>query len=232
MARLIVHVEGETEETFVNEILAPHLYEVGYHAVGARLLGNARLRDRRGGARPWPSVQKDIVRRLREDEGCLATTMVDYYGLPAGGYGAWPGRAEAAGRPFARRAEVVEGAIREAIRASVGHERAANRFLPFVVMHEFEGLLFSDCDRFAAGIGRPNLAPRFAGIRSAFGSPEEINDSPNGAPSHRVRTLVKDYQKPLHGNLAALEIGLELMRSACPHFDSWLRVLESLPATR
>lgn len=37
MARLLVHVEGETEETFVNEILAPHLRQHGFDRVSARL---------------------------------------------------------------------------------------------------------------------------------------------------------------------------------------------------
>src|SRR5256885_1583241 len=49
MARLLIHVEGETEETFVNEVLAPHLLSFGYESVSARLIGNARQRDRRGG---------------------------------------------------------------------------------------------------------------------------------------------------------------------------------------
>ncbi|WP_420461729.1 DUF4276 family protein [Candidatus Palauibacter sp.] len=42
----------------------------------------------------------------------------------------------------------------------------------------------------------------------------------------RIVELVPRYQKPLHGVLAALEIGLETMRSECPHFDGWLRRLE------
>ena len=49
MKRLLVHVEGQTEETFVNELLAPHLLARGYSPVSARLMGNARLRERRGG---------------------------------------------------------------------------------------------------------------------------------------------------------------------------------------
>jgi hypothetical protein len=53
MSRLLIHVEGETEESFVNEVLAPHLYHHGYQDVSARLIGNARLRDRRGGIRRW-----------------------------------------------------------------------------------------------------------------------------------------------------------------------------------
>ena len=33
MARLLVHVEGQTEEAFVNEVLREHLVGVGYESV-------------------------------------------------------------------------------------------------------------------------------------------------------------------------------------------------------
>src|SRR4051812_46577144 len=92
MARILVHVEGETEETFVNEVLAPHLSK---HNISARIIGNSRQRDRRGGIRPWTDVKKDIVRHLKGDAHAFATTMVDYYGLPQSGDRAWPGRAKA-----------------------------------------------------------------------------------------------------------------------------------------
>ena len=59
MARLLIHVEGETEETFVNDLLADYLYGFGYEDVSARILGNARLREKRGGIRAWSSVKKD-----------------------------------------------------------------------------------------------------------------------------------------------------------------------------
>ena len=58
MARLLIHVEGQTEETFVNELLRAHLVTKGYHSVEARIVGNARLRERRGGIRAWPSAKK------------------------------------------------------------------------------------------------------------------------------------------------------------------------------
>ena len=91
MLRLLVHVEGQTEESFVNEILAPHLYCFDYSLISAKLMGNARQRTRRGGIRKWPTVRRDIVHNLREDKGCFATIMVDYFGLPMSGDGAWPG---------------------------------------------------------------------------------------------------------------------------------------------
>jgi len=48
------------------------------------------------------------------------------------------------------------------------------------------------------------------------------------APSKRVEAIVKGYEKPLFGALAALEIGLRSIRIECPHFADWLRRLESV----
>jgi len=230
MARLLVLVEGETEETFVKEILRPHLYgsvEYGYEKVAARLIGNARQRDRRGGIRPWSSVRGDILGHLREDQGSIVTTMVDYYALPQTGGRAWPGRAKAGGLPFAQKATTVEDALFADVGQNMGRNFDARRFIPFVMMHEFEGLLFSDCDLFASGIEQPDLAQKFQAIRNQFTSPEEINDSPITAPSKRVQELVPGYEKPLLGTLAIIEIGLDKIRAECPHFRHWLERLET-----
>ena len=230
MSRLLLHVEGETEETFVNEVLAPHLYARGYNSVRARLVGNARQRDRRGGIRDWNTVRRDITRHLREDTRSFATTMVDYYGLPLSGQRAWPGRSRALTLPFAEKADAVEAELLADIGGEMGGGFDRSRFVPYVMMHEFEALLFSDCERFGRGIGHPDLAASFQGIRDQFASPEEIDDSPETAPSKRVKSLVPRYQKPLLGILAALAIGLDSMRGECPHFATWLSRLEELAA--
>jgi hypothetical protein len=117
-----------------------------------------------------------------------------------------------------------------AILRELGPSFRGERFLPFVVMHEFEALLFSDCEGFARGIARPELAASLQRERDQFADPEEIDDSPISAPSKRVARLMRSYQKPLHGPLAALEIGLPRIRAACPHFARWLSGLEALPA--
>ena len=228
MTRLLVHVEGQTEETFVNEVLAPHLIELGLISVGARLMGNARQRDHRGGVRAWRDVQRDIVRHLRNDQECIATTMVDYYGMPMVGRRAWPGRSEAAERDFQHKASTIEDGLSAAIRQTMGPDFEEGRFIPYVMMHEFEAMLFSDCERFGEGIGHPELAPHFQEIRDQFDSPEEIDDSPDTAPSRRIVELVPRYQKPLMGNLAALEIGLDAIRTECPNFQTWLERLEGI----
>ena len=220
MSRILVHVEGHTEETFVNTVLAPHLCQVGYTNVSARLLGNARQRNRRGGIKSWDSVRRNILNHLREDRDALATTMVDYYGLPH----TWPGRERADRRTtVAECAETVEQAILDDVSKAIGHPP---RLVPYVVMHEFEGLLFSDPDCFAQSLGKSDLASEFQAICRDFQTPEDINDSPDTAPSKRVCKLYPRYQKPVMGVAAMQEIGLDVVRAACPLFNRWVDTLE------
>jgi hypothetical protein len=228
MARLLVHVEGLTEEDFVNEVLREHLVSAGFDSVHARIIGNARLRRRRGGVRPWPEVRRDIINHLRQDSGCIATTMVDFYGLPQQGTAAWPGRSGATGPHVEQKASRVENALSQSIVSGMGPNFDPRRFVPFVVMHEFEGLLFSDCVAFSRGVGHPAVEPELSLIRNTFDTPEDINDSPLTAPSKRIEDIIPGYEKPLFGSLAALEIGLASIRSECPHFDGWLAQLEAL----
>ena len=219
--RLLVHVEGQTERQFVNDVLREHLLAKGYQSVAARMLGKAR---REGGIPSWAQARRDIIGHLKEDPACIATTMVDYYGLPARGGRAWPGREQAALLRSEEKAQRVEDALRHDVIAEIGDTR---RFVPFVVMHEFEGLLFSDCAAFSRGIGRPHLQADLQLIRDQFPTPEDINDSPITAPSKRVKALVPGYEKPLLGALAAFEIGLTRIRQECRHFDEWLTRLEA-----
>lgn len=218
MARLLIHVEGQTEEDFVNEVLRSHLVSEGYHSVGARIVGNARLRQRRGGIRPWPSVRRDIINHLREDQDCVATTMVDYYGLPQTAPGEWPGRVRAKSlRGIEEKALCVQDAVLADLVTEMGNRLDSDRFVPFVVMHEFEGLLFSDCAAFSRSIGRGDLEVSLRAIRNDFTTPEEINDSPVTAPSKRVVALVPGYEKPLLGILLC-------WRLACRVFEQSARI--------
>lgn len=224
MPRILLHVEGQTEETFVNEVLSDHLLRSGYRTVSARLVGNPRMK--RGGIRPWPNVKQDILRHLKEDRSAVAAIMVDYYGLPHD----WPGRPEAPRRTSTHeKALCVESALLEDIAIEMGSRLDSRRLVPLVMMHEFEALLFSDPDRFASAIGMSNLAPDFHKIRREFACPEDINDSTVTAPSKRIVGLFPGYEKPLFGVFAAMEIGLPKMRQECPHFDDWLNCLETLP---
>lgn len=152
--------------------------------------------------------------------------MVDFYGLP----NTWPGRNTAPQRAITKRANYIETELLSDVRQGMGDSFNPKRFIPYLMMHEFEAMLFSDCQLFADAIGHPDVASHFEAIRNQFDNPEEIDDSPQTAPSKRIERLVPGYQKPLSGTQAALEIGLASIRAACPHFDTWLIRLEHLPA--
>ena len=227
MTRLLIHTEGETEDAFVEDVLAPHLYGLGYVSVAARLMGSAQSRERRGGVKPWDSVRDEIVDNFVGDSELVVSTMVDYYGMPND----WPGRADAAASVLAtaERAALIENAMLEDVRVRMDRNFNINRFVPYVMMHEFEAMLFSDCDRFAYAVGSPHLSRDFQAVRDAFANPEDIDDSPISAPSKRIELLLPGYSKPLIGTNAALNIGLDAIRGECPHFRGWLGRLETLP---
>lgn len=227
MTRLLVHVEGQTEEEFVRSVLAPHLFNRGFTGVSARLNGNARARKKRGGTCPWSSVRSEIGKHLTSDQQAFGTTIVDYYALPANGDKAWPGRAGCDGLSVEAKASRIQEALREDFTHHYGP--VAHRFIPYVVMYEFEGLLFSAPDAMARGMGQSAFAGEFQAIRDQFETPEHINDSPITAPSKRVQAIIHRYNKVVHGVAAANEVSLDVMRAECPSFASWLASLEALP---
>ena len=226
MTRLMIHVEGDTEEAFVDEVLAPHLYRFGYSNVRSRLMGQHRRREQRGGIRPWPETRNSIVHHLRGDPEALSGIMVDYYGMPQRGEAAWPGRAGASAQlQYPNR---IEESLSSDISNAMGGSFNPRRFIPYVMMHEFEAMLFSDCNGLARGVGDPANATAFQAIRDQFASPEDINDSQLTAPSKRIEALIPGYRKPLQGVQAVREIGLDAIRGQCRHFRGWLRHLENL----
>lgn len=220
MKRIHIICEGQTEETFVNEVLAPHLAR---HAVfpTATLVGKP---GHKGGAVTTARMTQDIKGRLLGDPRAWCTTFFDFYGLDAD----FVGKPQAILRQsYADKARTIEDALRAHVLEKTD-DNAIRRFIPYVQMHEFEGLLFSDPSKLAAGIYAAHLGPDLCAIRGNFDSPEEINDSPHTAPSKRILNLMPGYEKPLYGSLAAIEIGIDVMVQECQRFGQWVRGMEQL----
>lgn len=221
MKRVIVVVEGATEGRFVADLLAPELLARANVLVTARILG---VPGHKGGRVNYPRLQKDLLILLRSDRDAFCTTLLDYYGLAPG----FPGDT---GAPGAERAASIEAGMKLDVvgkAASVGTEQ---RFIPYLQLHEFEGLLFSDPEALADAIHAPSLAATFAAIRNQFPTPEDINDDFVTAPSKRILKHHPDYNKVLDGTRAAHRITIEKMRQECPRFQRWITALEALPDT-
>jgi hypothetical protein len=222
LTRVYVVVEGSTEESFVNEILAPVLRPREVYLTPI-ILGPP---GHKGGNTNYARVKKDVLVQLKQDRAAYCSTMLDFYSLGRG----FPGMPLPANLTNIEKVNRIEQAVKADIGAQVPDTRADLRFLPYLQLHEYEGLLFSDPAAFARGIYAPNLAASFQQVRNEFPTPEDINDGPDTAPSKRVVRLSPGYRKPLHGTLAALEVGVNTMRQECPHFREWVERLEALAA--
>jgi Domain of unknown function (DUF4276) len=218
--RVTVVVEGQTEDAFVNRVLAPALWSRGVYLTPI-LLG---VPGHKGGRPNYARLRKDVLLHLKQDRTAYCSTMLDLYGLGAG----FPGTPVPPGLTGIAKAAHIEQAIKAHICELVPDLRPDVRLLPYIQVHEYEGLLFSDPPVFAAAINRPHLARTFQAIRDDFATPEDINDDPTTAPSKRVLAAHRAYRKVLDGTRAAGAIGIEAMRRECTHFRDWLERLEAL----
>lgn len=222
MKRIHVLVEGQTEETFVRNLLQPHFWSLETD-LNPVIVVTKRTRSGqtfKGGITAYTKVRNDIQRLLIDTSAVLVTTMLDYYGLPNDfpGYNSLPD-----GTGYQRTQYLME---------KFKEEINNQRFVPFLMLHEFEALLFVSPATIATAFPALQILDEFTKIRASFSSPEEINDGAETHPSARVQKLIQGYQKPLHGSLITKRIGLELLRAECSHFNSWLNQLEAIASEK
>jgi len=174
MHKVLVLVEGPTEEKFVKEILRPHLNNYDKHLiptiVNTKVVKNGP--NFKGGIGSYGQVRRDLLRLLGDTSARCVTTMFDLYGLP----GEFPGRCDAPAEPY-KKVKYVEDAFAQ----DVNHQR----FLSNITLHEFEGLLFTTPAEIARALNEPVREPELTRIRASFQTPEEINDDPVTAPSKK-----------------------------------------------
>jgi hypothetical protein len=219
--RLYMTVEGETELKFAKESLVAHLAAFEVEVRPRMVLANRKL-GKRGGSLGFQRLRDDTQRLMKEDAHPEArfTTMIDLYALPTD----FPGWEQAIKTvdPASRVA-----ALEKALSATMDSER----FLPYLQLHEFEALLYSDLSQLAQRI--PGHDREFEALRNEVENfhPEEINEGLDTAPSKRLIDHVPNYErlKVRVGAPAAVAIGIPALRKECPHFDAWLTALEHLP---
>jgi hypothetical protein len=220
--RVLILVEGQTEERFVKDVLGPAFFarELFFQPT---ILVTKRVKagpNFKGGVTSFAKFKNDAQRLLNTAAGALVTTMLDYYRLPLD----FPGmNSRVPNWPPLRRVIHVE--------KEIAHRFGTPpNFLPFLVLHEFEAWLFSSPTELPRVMTEPEKQPQFEAIRASVATPEEINERPQFAPSKRIETIFPAYKKTLHGPTTAGRIGLERIRAECPHFDAWMKRLEAFAA--
>lgn len=216
MTRVLVLVEGQTEERFFNQLLAPHLGSLGIAASCTQIctrMEAARRSHRGGHGGHWAHVERDI-RNLLRSKPAAVTTLLDLYGFPR----------DLPGHPSQPTASALAAAVEAAV--------ADPRFFSGILVHEFEALLLTDPAQIVdtAVLQPEQRAKVLSKLQADLASqaPEAVDGGRETAPSKRLIRIVPDYDKALHGPRIAESIGLARLRAACPHFDAWLVRVEQL----
>ena len=109
---------------------------------------------------------------------------------------------------------------------AVGKDISSNRFIPYIQLHEFEGLLFSDTKGFDSlpDIPESNIKQLTDAVKE-HDNPEMLNDGPETSPSKRLEKLIPGYRKALYGPMIANEISVAVIMKRCVRFKNWIEAL-------
>lgn len=212
MKRIYIVVEGQTEQEFVNSMMAPYLRNFAIYSVTPVLIRTSR--SGRGGMINYQHLHNTVRMLLQSSQSdFIVTTFIDFFRIPD----TMPKYHECMAKPDdMQRIEALEKAMSENI--------SDNRFFSYIQLHEFEALLFSDNKGFESYFDG-NEAEQTSVIIARYKNPEDINSSPEGAPSKRLLSIKPDYNKVLEGNLIALEIGINVIIEKCSRFAEWIKTI-------
>jgi hypothetical protein len=221
MARIIIICEGQTEKEFCTKVLNPHFSNNGIY------LQSPLIKKTMGGIVKWSELRNQILLHLKTDPTAFVSTLIDYYGLyEKHGFPDWD-NAEAEPNK-SKRMDILENAIAGDIDDAFKH-----RFIPYIQLHEFEGLLFNDINVFYEQIpedelvGKEELKQTF----QDYDNPEMINNDKETSPSNRLRRIILGYNKIVYGNILAEAIGIEKLRQKSTRFNNWLTKFEQISRT-
>lgn len=227
MKNLHIIVEGSSEETFVNDVLVKHFAALNIF-VSARKIqtGWDRINNKpaKGGLLKYIKFRNDVLRWIESDRGranTFYTSLVDLYAFPKDSESPYTQQIQSIVDPYQK---II------ALETAIGQDINHPTFIPYVQLHEFEALLLVEPDRLLTMYpdGQTGITRLKRDIQGM--NPEEINESPQAAPSKRIIQHLPDYewQKSQVGPLVAEDIGLHLLRQHCPHFNEWITALENL----
>lgn len=218
MKRIVIICEGETEQEFCDKTLSQ------YFSPKTVFIHAPRIKHSNGGIVRWDRLKKQIETTLREDRQTYVTMLIDYYGMyEKFKFPGWDDARTIVDKN--ERMNFLESQMKEDI-----DEELRNRFIPYIQLHEFEGLLFCNIDVYKQLIPADELVglEELKEVISHNPNPELINNTRETSPSHRLQRIISGYNKIVYGNIIAETIGLDVIRSKCPRFDHWITTLENL----
>jgi hypothetical protein len=207
--------EGQSEEEFVNAILRPYFFRFKIYDVRPILMPTSK--HQKGGDVKFDRLKYNAEILLKREKDIIVTTFIDFFKLKTD----FPLYNESLKiTDKISRVKFLENAMQETIRNE--------RFIPYIQLHEFEGLLFASNKGFNS---LPDLNAKNREILKEATiekeNPELLNDGFETAPSKRLEKLILgfDKNKPFYGGIIAEENGIEIVLQRCKRFNFWIQSL-------
>lgn len=216
MKRMIVICEGQTEQEFVRTTLQNYLESKSVY------LEHPLVKKSKGGIAPWKDIKDQIEKHLKQEKDAFVTTLLDYYGIyEFHQFPSWQQAHQIQDKN--QRLDLLEEAMKNDIDANL-----RDRFIPFLLLHEFEALVFSDKDCILKQLSPNDInISELDKVFNNFSNPEDINSGKQTSPSHRLLNIIKGYHKIVYGNIIIGEIGIDRIRNKALRFNNWLNILEN-----
>ena len=215
MKNVYIYCEGPTEETFINEVLYPYFLNIGI-VVRPIICTTKRTswKKYKGGVSDYNKIKNELTILCKSHSNEFVTTMFDYYAMPNNTPGIGNQDPD-----IIKRIEAIEATVN----SDIGMRNCSFHFM----LHEFEGILFSNPASFNL-IADESTAGKVQAIRDSFPTPEHINNSPETAPSKRLEQLIPGYAKVRNGTILAKDMGLDTIIRECPHFRDWIKQIADM----
>lgn len=224
MKTLIFLVEGETEQEFVNRILAPYLIEVKGLNTDIRPI----MIEKSGGGHGYSNIEhlkNTILPFLHSDSEPVITTMIDHYGINS--ERKMPGYNSIISSNVEERISAMEAILHEEIMKL----KPYRFFIPYIQQHELETLLFAN-PKEGFALEDERIMNDVIALRNEHDSIEDINHTPEGAPSKRLTKIYEQHKQRYSKVIEAVDIielggGIAPILEGCPRFVRWIeRVVE------
>ncbi|MCK9271736.1 MAG: DUF4276 family protein [Bacteroidales bacterium] len=215
MRAIYIICEGQTEEEFVNGILRPYFNRHQIYDVRPILMSTSK--GHKGGDIKYDRLKFNIDRLLMREPDILVSTFIDFFRLKSD----FPKFESALQKQNKiERVDFLERALADAINDP--------RFIPYIQLHEFEGLLFAAKDgfEFLPDLKQTNLNKLLLAVDEKE-NPEELNDGALTALSKRLEQLIPgfDKNKPFYGGIITEINTIEAILERCLRFKSWVEIL-------
>ncbi len=219
MKRLVIIAEGETEESFVNNILCPFFCSKGiYNSIQC-----FKTKHSHGGMSKYSYIKKDILNIIYEKD-VVVSMMIDFYRLPSD----FPGFNDLkVTQTHQEQANLLETRIKKDLEDS--QKQLFENFIPYIQLHEFEALVFASISGIDSLFERSEMDYNgLMNVIQQYPNPEDINNHPDSAPSVRLKKLISGYNKVLHGIDIINTVGMAELLEKCPRFKAWVESMEEV----